>query len=134
MKFASTVVAIIAAIAGATPLLVGGVSTTFCKCQPTTGFLVTRLWDISGNFTAQDVIDEFNEGFAPIVTHIDGFYRYTAAETGNSSTVLFMNIFDTKDSAHVAQEAAKIFAQEGSLNGVISPNIFTEDEIIAFFN
>ena len=65
---------------------------------------------------------------------MDGFYRYTAAETGNSSTVLFMNIFDTKDSAHVAQEAAKIFAQEGSLNGVISPNIFTEDEIIAYFN
>lgn len=83
--------------------------------------------------TDQDVIDEFNKGFAPVVTKMDGFYRYTAALTGNTSTVFFMNIFDTEDNAHGAQEAAKSFVEEGSLNGKIYPNTFTEDTLIGTF-
>ena len=42
-----------------------------------------------------------------------------------------MNIFDTEDHAHDAQEAAKVFVNEGSLNGKIYPNSFTEDTILA---
>jgi len=79
------------------------------------------------------VIDEFNKGFAPVVTKMDGFYRYTAALTGNSSTVFFMNIFDTEENAHGAQEAAKSFVEEGSLNGRIYPNTFTEDTIVGTY-
>ncbi|KAL7530648.1 hypothetical protein ACHAWF_003461, partial [Thalassiosira exigua] len=106
-----------------------------CECQPTEGYLVTRLWDIvSINWTDQDVIDEFNDGFAPKVTHMDGFYRYTAAKTGNSSTVFFMNIFDTEEHARAAQEGARAFVAEGALEGNISPNQFTEDKIISSFN
>ncbi|KAL7434210.1 hypothetical protein ACHAXM_003932 [Skeletonema potamos] len=130
MKFASAIV-VLSAIADAA-LMVG--ASTCGDCQPSSGYLVTRLWNIVGNLTDQDVIDEFHSGFAPEVTKMDGFYRYTAAKTGNESTVFFMNIFDTADHAHSAQEAAKKFVEEGSLNGNISPNIFTEDEIIAYYN
>ena len=107
-----------------------------CTCQPTDGYLVTRLWNIvDGDITDQDVIDEFNEGFAPLVTHMDGFQRYTAAKTGNSSTVFFMNAFDTKELAHDAQEAAKEFVNDNDrLNGAITPNQFTEDVIVSYFN
>ena len=106
-----------------------------CTCQPTDGYLVTRLWTIvDANITDQDVIDEFNEGFAPIVTRMDGFQRYTAAKTGNSTTVFFMNAFDTEELAHEAQEAAKSFVNDGRLNGAITPNQFTEDVIVSYFN
>jgi len=108
-------------------------SSTCGDCQPSTGYLVTRLWNIMPGTTDQDVIDAFNKGFAPVVTKMDGFYRYTAALTGNSSTVFFMNIFDTEENAHGAQEAAKSFVEEGSLNGKIYPNTFTEDTIIGTF-
>ena len=110
-----------------------------CDCQPlgppnAESYLVTRLWNIvSSNWTDQDVIDEFNDGFAPLVTSLDGFQRYTAAATGNSSTVFFMNAFDSQDHAHAAQEAAKTFVAEGRLNGVITPNLFTEDRVAFSF-
>ena len=44
-----------------------------------------------------------------------------------------MNIFDTEDNAHGAQEAAKSFVEGGNLNGRIYPNTFTEDTIIGTF-
>ena len=106
-------------------------------CQPTAtdGYLITRNWNIiSNNWTDQDVIDEFQNGFAPEVTRMDGFRRYTAAKTGNASTVFFMNIFDTIEHATAAQEAAKTFVTEGNLQGNISPNKFTQDRIVAHFN
>ena len=60
-----------------------------CECQPigppnSTSYIVTRLWNInqSSNFTDQDVIAEFDDGFAPVVTHMPGFQRYTASTTG----------------------------------------------------
>ena len=121
---------IIAAFSANASLFIGA-SSTCGDCQPTSGYLVTRLWNIMPGTTAQEVIDEFNSDFAPVVTRMDGFYRYTAALTGNSTTVFFMNIFDTEDHAHDAQEAAKVFVDEGSLNGKIYPNSFTEDTILA---
>lgn len=109
-----------------------------CECQPFppkhTSYQVTRLWNIiDPSMTDQDVIDEFNEGFAPIVTHMEGFQRYTASSTGNSTTVFFLNEFATKEEAHVAQVAAKEFVANGRLNGKISPNIFTEAKGLAVF-
>lgn len=120
-------------------LLVGAqlllVSAGRCTCQPTEGYLVTRLWTIvDANMTDQDVIDEFNDGFAPVVTLMEGFQRYTAAKTGNASTVFFMNAFDTEEHAHEAQEAAKSFVEDGRLNGAITPNQFTEDVLVSYFN
>ena len=76
--------------------------------------------------TDQDVINEFNKGFAPVVTNMPGFQRYTASSTGDNSTVFFLNQFDTQEEAHAAQEAAKEFVANGMLNGKITPNIFTE--------
>jgi len=102
-----------------------------CDCQPmpptNSSYQVTRLWNIvDPSMSDQDVIDEFNSGFAPIVTNMPGFQRYMASSTGNSSTVFFLNQFDTQEEAHAAQEAAKEFVAKGALNGKITPNIFTE--------
>lgn len=96
---------------------------------------LTRLWDIvqPESWSDQDVIDEFNAGFAPLVTSLGGFQRYTAATTGNSSTVFFMNAFDSAEHAVAAQTAAQDFVENGALNGAISPNQFTEDEAIYGF-
>lgn len=112
----------------------GAMEATTCDCQPTKGYLVTRLWDIVGNLTDQDVIDEFNNGFAPLVTHMVGFQRYMAATTGNSSTVFFMNQFDTAEHAKAAQEGAKDFVKNGILDGAIAPNQFTQDELVFHFD
>ena len=133
MRFAPRAAAAIAAFS-INALSIGASSSTCGECQPNTGYLVTRLWNIKPGTTDQEVIDEFNSGFAPKVTRMDGFYRYTAALTGNSTTVFFMNIFDTIDHAHDAQEAAKLFVDGGSLNGKIYPNSFTEDAILAQFS
>ena len=134
MRFAPRAAAAAIAAFSVNALFIDASSSTCGECQPNTGYLVTRLWNIMPGTTDQEVIDEFNSGFAPKVTRMDGFYRYTAALTGNSSTVFFMNIFDTIDHAHDAQEAAKLFVDEGSLNGKIYPNSFTEDAILAQFS
>ena len=102
-----------------------------CDCQPMPpkdpSYQVTRLWNIvdPSSMTDQDVIDEFNSGFAPFVTNMPGFQRYMASSTGNTSTVFFLNQFYTQEEAHAAQEAAKEFVAKGALNGKITPNIFT---------
>lgn len=112
---------------------------TTCDCQPlgppNESYLVTRLWNIapSSNFTPIDVINEFDNGFAPLVTSMPGFQRYTASYTGNESTVFFMNSFDTAVHARYAQVAAKEFVANGTLNGVITTNIFTEDKVLVGF-
>jgi hypothetical protein len=105
-----------------------------CDCQPfppdQSSYQSTRLWSIvDPSLSDQDVIKEFNDGFAPVVTYMPGFQRYMASSTGNSSTVFFLNQFHTQEEGHVAQEAAKEFVvQNGVLNGRIMPNIFTEAE------
>lgn len=104
------------------------VSADICECKWLgTSYLVTRLWNIvSPDWSDQSVIDEFNDGFSPIVTYLPGFQVYTSAATGNSSTVFFMNIFDSQETAKAAQEGAKKFIEDGALSGAITPNQFTE--------
>jgi len=102
-----------------------------CDCQPMppqkSSYQVVRLWNIvDTSMTDQDVIKEFNTGFAPVVTNMPGFQRYMASSTGNSTTVFFLNQFDTQEEARAAQEAAKEFVAKGTLNGKITPNLFTQ--------
>ena len=84
-------------------------------------YLVTRLWSIqSSSWSDLDVIEEFNKGFAPIVTNMPGFIQYTAAVNDyNSSTVYFSNVFSSQDLAHNAQLAAQEFVTAGALKDVI---------------
>ena len=112
-----------------------------CDCQPlgppaAESHLVTRLWSIVSpeEWSDQDVIAEFQQGFAPIVTALPGFQRYTAATTGNPATVFFMNAFETAEQAAAAQEAAQVFvATNKDLQGAIEPLHFTQDQAIYGF-
>ena len=86
------------------------------------------------------MIEEFNQGFAPIVTALPGFQRYTAATTestttkdGSPATVFLMNAFDTVEHAAAAQEAAQVFVATSTLKGVIEPLHFTQDQAIFGF-
>jgi len=94
-------------------------------------FLITRLWSIqSSSWSDLDVIEEFNEGFAPIVTNMPGFIQYTAAVNNyNSSTVYFSNVFESQELAHNAQLAAQEFVANGALKDVIVPYYFTESTV-----
>ena len=133
-----------------------------CDCQPLgppeeESYIVTRLWTIvSKDWSDQEVIDEFNHGFAPIVTALPGFQRYTAATTATSTTedgsgatsegatsdsnnsipatVFFMNAFDTAEHAAAAQEAAQVFVETNDrLKSAIEPQYFTQDQAIYGF-
>jgi hypothetical protein len=70
-------------------------------------------------------------GFGPQIIQMEGFRRYTAAKTGNASTVFVMSVFDTMEHSIVAQEAGKQFVDTGNLNGILSPNRFSQDDIVA---
>lgn len=78
------------------------INTTDEENNENNAYIVTRLWTINATseLTDLEVIDEFETGFGPIVTSLTGFIQYTAAQTGNTSTVFFMNIFDTQANAH----------------------------------
>lgn len=95
-------------------------------------YLVTRLWSIqSSSWSDLNVIEEFNKGFAPIVTNMPGFIQYTAAVNNyNSSTVYFSNVFKSQEYAHNAQLAAQEFVADGALKDVIVPFYFTESKIV----
>lgn len=74
-------------------MVANSVSTTCGTCQPTDGYLATQNWNIiSSNWTDLDVIAEFDTGFGPQITQMEGFRRYTAAKTGNASTVFVMSV------------------------------------------
>lgn len=116
-------------------------SAATCNCQPFppkhSSYQVTTLWNIvdPSTMSNQDVINEFNNGFAPLVTNMPGFQRYTSSFTGgnnSTNTVFFLNQFDTQEQAHAAQEAAKEFVANNPMlnNGTITPNIFTEIQVI----
>jgi len=96
-------------------------------------YLVTRLWTITDPTTTSDldVIQEFATGFASILQAMPGFIQYTAAQTGNSSTVFFQNLFDTEAHASAAQQAATDFVSTNAVlqDGAILPYYFTEDVI-----
>lgn len=105
-----------------------------CDCKDLSqSFVVTRLWNIiDPDWTDQMVIDEFDRGFAPEVTHLEGFQEYVSAFTNVTDTVFFMNVFESQELAKAAQEGAKLFVQRGVLNGKITPNQFTENELSFF--
>ena len=116
-------------------MVANSVSTTCGTCQPTGGYLATQNWNIiSSNWTDLDVIAEFESEFGPQITQMDGFRRYTAAKTGNASTVFVMSVFDTIGHSIAAQVAAEWFVDMGNLNGVVSPNRFSQDDITAYYN
>ena len=94
-------------------------------------YLVTRLWSIqSSSWSDLDVIEEFNKGFAPIVTNMPGFIQYTAAVNNyNSSIVYFSNVFESQELAHNAQMAAQEFVTTGALKDIIVPYYFTESKV-----
>jgi len=112
------------------------INTTDEENNENNAYIVTRLWTINATseLTDLEVIDEFETGFGPIVTSLTGFIQYTAAQTGNTSTVFFMNIFDTQANAHVAQEAAKNFVGRNAKlgNDAIIPNQFHELTVAAY--
>lgn len=112
------------------------INTTDEEDNENNAYIVTRLWTINATseLTDLDVIEEFETGFGPIVTSLTGFIQYTAAQTGNTSTVFFMNIFDTQANAHVAQEAAKNFVGRNAKlgNDAIIPNQFHELTVAAY--
>ena len=111
-------------------------NTTTCDCKSVgDSFIVTRLWDINREeWTDQGVIDEFERGFAPLVTNLPGFEEYVSARTLDESTVFFFNIFSTREeTAHAAQEGAKEFVRTGALKGAITPNQFTESDMSFHF-
>ena len=98
-----------------------------CNCKDvSSSFLVTRLWNIDGDLTPEQVIEEFKSGFSGEVQAFSGFQEYLGASTGDDGTVFFMNIFETADRAEAAQSAAAAFVSGGSLNGQISENTFTQ--------
>ena len=112
-----------------------------CECQPlgppgaVDSHLGTYLWTIvSTEWSDQDVIQEFQQGFAPIVTALPGFQRYTAATTGNITTVFFMTAFETAEQAMAAQAAVDIFVDTNQeLKAAIKPWHFTQDHVVTGF-
>ena len=104
-------------------------STATCECQPvppqSPSYLAARLWNIvDQSVTPQDVASDWQTGFAPIITKMEGFQRYTQAFTGNTSTFYAMNQFATKEESLAAQEAAREYLKTSSLNGKMEPNLF----------
>ena len=104
-------------------------SVATCECLPvppqSPSYLAARLWKIvDQSVTPQDVASDWQTGFAPTVTKMEGFQRYTQALTGNTSTFFAMNLFATKEESLAAQEAAREYLKTSSLNGKIEPNLF----------
>jgi hypothetical protein len=118
--------------------IIDSTKTTCGECLPVGEsfgdmYLVTRLWTIVDPNTTydMDIINEFNIGFAPIVTSMPGFVRYLAAQNGNTSTVSFENLFDSKENADAAQQAAKDFVLTNDIlkDGAIIPYYLTQDVV-----
>jgi len=84
---------------------------------------ILRLWQLqsSANFTSQDVLDTFLNGFAPNVSVMHGFREYVGAKPVNQSVIAFFNVFDSEEDSKAAQAAALSFKQNGVLNSQIEP-------------
>eukprot|EP00008_Paramoeba_atlantica_P010920 CAMPEP_0201487744 /NCGR_PEP_ID=MMETSP0151_2-20130828/15206_1 /ASSEMBLY_ACC=CAM_ASM_000257 /TAXON_ID=200890 /ORGANISM="Paramoeba atlantica, Strain 621/1 / CCAP 1560/9" /LENGTH=243 /DNA_ID=CAMNT_0047872887 /DNA_START=144 /DNA_END=876 /DNA_ORIENTATION=+ len=88
--------------------------------------------DPNPTITTQDVSDEFEEGFAPVVTEMNGFRVYQGSVV-NASRNYFQNVFKGAGNALNAQEAAALFVAEGSLNGQIDPVRFQQGDLQFYF-
>jgi len=100
-------------------------------CSWKSRFIVTRLWTVLDpkNFSSQQVVDEFRNDFAPIVTNLTGFLAYLGTPLKNKKRAFFANVFEDQDTAAAAQHAAVKFVQEGVLNDKIERFLFTEGQI-----
>eukprot|EP00931_Biecheleriopsis_adriatica_P044147 TRINITY_DN25227_c0_g1_i1.p1 TRINITY_DN25227_c0_g1~~TRINITY_DN25227_c0_g1_i1.p1 ORF type:complete len:331 (+),score=61.01 TRINITY_DN25227_c0_g1_i1:64-1056(+) len=102
-------------------------------CRWAKKFIVTRLWNLTGNLSAEEVIDTFQEGFGVDVVAFPGFLAYVGTVTDNESEPMgkpfFFNVFDTQDGAALAQREAAEFVGDSILKGEITPILFTEGRI-----
>jgi hypothetical protein len=98
-------------------------------CNWVDQFIVTRLWTVLEPQTSKNVVKEFKEGFAPVVTKIPGFLAYLGATTDLPDRSFFANVFQTLEGALAAQEGAQEFVANGELNGTIEPFLFTTGQI-----
>jgi hypothetical protein len=91
-------------------------------------YLSTRLWKLTedSNITIQDVVDEFENGYAPIIQEEEGFKEYGGCRVPGTATTFFYNVFDTKEGAASANAGAAKFVNEGALAGQIEKVVFTE--------
>ena len=89
---------------------------------------MTRLWrDLDpATYSTQQVSDEFENNFEPLVTGLPGFRAYIGAPTLNVSLVFFANVFETEDKATAAQVGAAEFMRNGVLRDKIVPYLFTQ--------
>jgi hypothetical protein len=86
------------------------------------------LWTLAENstITIQDVVDEFEKGYAPIIQQEPGFMEYGGCRVPGTARTFFFNVFTTKEGANAANAGAAKFVSEGSLAGQIEPIVFTE--------
>ena len=89
---------------------VGKTQATCGKCLPlppaSKSFQTIRIYNITDpNWTAEQAMEEAAKTTALTLAKMPGFQRYTAAATGNSQLVLFMNQFASEEEAQAAQDA-----------------------------
>ena len=89
---------------------VGKTQATCGACLPmppvSKSFQTLRIYNITDpNWTAEQAMEEAANTIALTLAKMPGFQRYTAAATGDSRNVLYMNQFDTKEEAQAAQDA-----------------------------
>jgi hypothetical protein len=91
-------------------------------------YLSTRLWRLTPNSTLsiQDVVTEFEIGYAPIVREAPGFKEYGGCRVPGTAKTFFYNVFVTKEGAVAANAGAAKFVSEGALAGQIERVVFTE--------
>jgi len=68
-------------------------------------FQTLRIYNITDpNWTAEQAIEESAKTTGPQLAKMSGFQRYTAATTGDSGLVLYMNQFASKEQAQAAHD------------------------------
>ena len=107
---------------------------TYYICDVCDKRLITRLWVLSpsATFTTQNVSDEFETGFGPEVSSLDGFYLYQGSIV-NETNNYFQNVFEGKENAAEAQIAAVAFVETSNLTGQIEPVRFQQGSLQFFY-
>ena len=93
-------------------------------------YLATRKWQVNAGqtgITGQTIVDEFRQGFRPVITQEPGFGMYLGATiTADATLAFFINVFDTQAQAAAANTKAAAFIQNSALNGKITLMCKTE--------
>lgn len=106
-----------------------------CEDLLSGSYLSSRLWtNAPGNcsLSPNDVIEEFERGFAPIIIEAPGFIQYLGAEQLSDADRFarsnFYNVFGTKREAELANEGAKAFVADSNLTGqIVNPSQYPSD-------